>query len=248
MSQAAPETEDAKKKRLNEEGRSAIDKAETNDRLNSFYAKGDSPNNGYERHKSSNGNVTYNKVSNEGGEAYDVIYDGDNPTLSINYRNPYVIQNTVSAMDWSQRIGVGQWAATRPAYAALEPIDWTDYVPSKAVLAGTMKLGMVGVLLTAKKVSKKTLLFGGDEAAEHFAKHASGIMDVAGIKSYNLKNYISDANWIIQNGTYSSTLNGYYNFIGNGKKGALFGFVGLERGGNRITTFHVKSAKQLGIK
>ena len=44
-------------------------------------------------------------------------------------------------------------------------------------------------------------------------------------------------------------LNGYYYFIGNSSKGkALFGFVGLKNGGNYISTFHIKSASELGLK
>lgn len=91
--------------------------------------------------------------------------------------------------------------------------------------------------------------FGGDEAIGHFARHANQIMKVNKLKSYNLANYIDDANWIIQNGSYSSKLNGYYYYMGNSSKGeSLFGFVGLKNGGSTISTFHIKTAKQLGLK
>jgi hypothetical protein len=74
-------------------------------------------------------------------------------------------------------------------------------------------------------------------------------MKVTNKSAYNLKNHVDDANWIIQNGTYSSKLNGYYYFMGNGSKGqSLFGFVGMKNGGSTISTFHIKSAAQLGLK
>ena len=101
----------------------------------------------------------------------------------------------------------------------------------------------------AAKIGGNFLKFGGDEAVVHFGKHANQIMKVTGKSTYNLKNYVDDANWIIQNGTYSSKLNGYYSFMANGSKGqSLFGFVGMKNAGSTISTFHIKSAAQLGLK
>ncbi|MDO5615796.1 MAG: hypothetical protein Q4G16_06375 [Cruoricaptor ignavus] len=65
--------------------------------------------------------------------------------------------------------------------------------------------------------------------------------------SYNLKNYIEDANWIIKNGTYVPKLNGYVRLIG-GQGSAKFGFVGLNRTTGSITTFHIKTAQELAKK
>jgi hypothetical protein len=105
------------------------------------------------------------------------------------------------------------------------------------------------VNLDGAKTSTKFFKFGGDEAVEHFGKHADQIMKVTGKSAYNLINYVDDANWIIQNGTYSSKLNGYYSFMANGSQGqSLFGFVGMKNGGSTISTFHIKSAAQLGLK
>ena len=99
------------------------------------------------------------------------------------------------------------------------------------------------------ETSTNFLKFGGDEAVVHFGRHADQIMKVTGKSAYNLKNYVDDANWIIQNGTYSSNLNGYYYFMGNSSKGkSLFGFVGVKNGGSTISTFHIKTAAQLGLK
>ncbi len=104
-------------------------------------------------------------------------------------------------------------------------------------------------LFNAAKTGAKFLKFGGDEAVVHFGKHSDQIMKVTGKSAYNLKNYVDDANWIIQNGTYSSKLNGYYHYMSNAAKGeSLFGFVGMKNGGSTISTFHIKTATQLGLK
>lgn len=58
-------------------------------------------------------------------------------------------------------------------------------------------------------------------------------MKVLGKDSYSLEEYVSDANWIIKNGTYIAERNGYCYFIGNAGKGgnALFVFWGLKNNG-----------------
>lgn len=52
-----------------------------------------------------------------------------------------------------------------------------------------------------------------DGANNHFNKHAKEIMDTLGKNSYNLKEYIDDANYIIKNGQYTPELNGYVKFM-----------------------------------
>ena len=52
-----------------------------------------------------------------------------------------------------------------------------------------------------------------DGANNHFNKHAKEIMDTLGKNSYNLKEYIDDANYIIKNGQYTTELNGYVKFM-----------------------------------
>lgn len=86
-----------------------------------------------------------------------------------------------------------------------------------------------------------------DGANSHFNKHAKEIMDTLRKNSYNLKEYIDDANYIIKNGQYTPELNGYVKFMG-GKGHAKYGFVGLDRKIGRITTFHVKGIKELEKK
>jgi hypothetical protein len=117
---------------------------------------------------------------------------------------------------------------------------------------GSNSLSLLQLLRTGLKAARWSttiLKFTGDEAVQHFSSHAGQIMKVTGKTLYNLKNYIDDANWIIQNGTYSSKLNGYYHYMGNSAKGeSLFGFVGLKNAGSNISTFHIKTATQLGLK
>ena len=68
---------------------------------------------------------------------------------------------------------------------------------------------------------------------------------------YTLNDYLADANHIIQEGEFTSELNGYVKFM----KGDNYGFVGLDRNTGEITTFHIKktsflekNAPSLGIK
>lgn len=86
--------------------------------------------------------------------------------------------------------------------------------------------------------------FRGDQAVVHFDKHATQIMRATGISSYNLKNYLQDANHVIENGKYVPELNGYVRLVG-GRGDAKFAFVGLDRTSKFITTFHIKSATEL---
>jgi hypothetical protein len=72
-------------------------------------------------------------------------------------------------------------------------------------------------------------------------------MDALGKSSYNLRNYLDDANNIIKNGTYVPELNGYVRLIG-GQGSAKYGFVGMNRATGNITTFHIKTAKELSKK
>lgn len=72
-------------------------------------------------------------------------------------------------------------------------------------------------------------------------------MQALGRKSYNLRNYLDDANHVIQSGTYVKELNGYVKLIG-GPGSAKYAFVGLKNGGDNISTFHIKTASELARK
>ncbi|MFV0154511.1 RHS repeat-associated core domain-containing protein [Empedobacter falsenii] len=90
----------------------------------------------------------------------------------------------------------------------------------------------------------KVLKFGGDEAIEHFGKHGKSVMDALGKTAYNLKDYVNDANYVIQNGIFVPEKNAFVKLIG-GTGSAKYAFVGLNRSTGEITTFHIKTAKEL---
>lgn len=75
----------------------------------------------------------------------------------------------------------------------------------------------------------------------HFQKHGQEIANVLDKSDYTLGDYLSDANYIINNGQYSSDLNGYVSFMKNDN----YGFVGLDRNTGNITTFHIKKVSEL---
>jgi RHS repeat-associated protein len=89
--------------------------------------------------------------------------------------------------------------------------------------------------------------FKGDQAVIHFDKHANGIMKALNLKSYNLKDYLNDANHVIQTGTFVPELSGYVRLIG-GKGSAKYGLVGVDRTTGQITTFHIKTVSELAKK
>lgn len=80
-----------------------------------------------------------------------------------------------------------------------------------------------------------------EKLEEHFKKHSSQIAEVLGENDYTINDYLTDANYIVENGTYTPELNGYVKFM----KGDKYGFVGLDRNTGNITTFHIKSVSEL---
>ncbi|MBC1579823.1 hypothetical protein HCJ21_09945 [Listeria seeligeri] len=79
---------------------------------------------------------------------------------------------------------------------------------------------------------------------EHYGKHHKEIMDALDLKEYSINDYVNDANHVINTGKYVPVLNGYVKLVG-GKGKAKFAFVGLDRLTGEITTFHLKTVKQL---
>ncbi|EFR96965.1 conserved hypothetical protein [Listeria ivanovii FSL F6-596] len=79
---------------------------------------------------------------------------------------------------------------------------------------------------------------------EHYRKHHKEIMDALDLKKNSLGDYVNDANHVINTGKYVPELNGYVRLVG-GKGRAKFAFVGLDRTTGEITTFHLKTVKQL---
>ena len=90
-------------------------------------------------------------------------------------------------------------------------------------------------------------LFKADKAVGHFVKHKDKLMGAFGKNSYNLKDYMLDANHVINKGQYAKEMNGYIKIIGvagdNSKASAAF--VGLTKNGKYITTFHIKTIKEI---
>ncbi len=95
--------------------------------------------------------------------------------------------------------------------------------------------------------TNRNRMFKGDEAIKHFEKHGSEMMQALNRNSYNLKDYINDANYVIRNGQYVPEINGYVKFIG-GQGSVKYAFVGLDRKTGNITTLHIKSVSELSRK
>ncbi|WEZ16990.1 T7SS effector LXG polymorphic toxin [Bacillus safensis] len=139
-------------------------------------------------------------------------------------------------------------------------ISSTDQALSAASIIPMTKIVKVGKYVfrldqgkNVKRVEKTAkgagdlIKFKGDQAIIHYEKHSKEIMDAMGKNQYNIKNYLKDANHVIQKGKYVPELNGYVRLVG-GKGSAKYGFVGLDRKTGNITTFHIKSVKELSKK
>ncbi|MGA4711012.1 T7SS effector LXG polymorphic toxin [Bacillus safensis] len=139
-------------------------------------------------------------------------------------------------------------------------ISSTDRALSAASIIPITKIVKVGKYVfrldqgkNVKRVEKTAkgagdlIKFKGDQAIIHYEKHSKEIMDAMGKNQYNIKNYLKDANHVIQKGKYVPELNGYVRLVG-GKGSAKYGFVGLDRKTGNITTFHIKSVKELSKK
>ncbi|OIN56677.1 hypothetical protein BLX24_23920 [Arsenicibacter rosenii] len=131
---------------------------------------------------------------------------------------------------------VGQETAAAVVPAVEREVVYAEYAFEERMVAQEFGRGV-----------KNSLKFSGDEAIVHFGKHRKSVMDALGKTSYNLKNYLDDANFIIKNGTFVPEMNGYVRLIG-GQGSAKFGFVGLNRSTGNITTFHIKTAQELARK
>ncbi|MGL6129974.1 RHS repeat domain-containing protein [Chryseobacterium artocarpi] len=148
---------------------------------------------------------------------------------------------TTFGMGGSNLLASAGWV-TFDTYMSYQDEDTQDKV-------GKIQLAVLLLQLRKGNISgiKKFLTFNGDEAVIHFEKHGKSVMDALGNTSYNLKNYVNDANHVINTGVYIPELNGYIKLIG-GSGSAKFAFVGLNRANGNITTFHIKTAKELSKK
>ena len=105
------------------------------------------------------------------------------------------------------------------------------------------------VLNINKQITKSNIFlkFKKDSAELHFDKHASELQQAFGKSSYNLREYMLDANHTINFGTYVPELNGYVKLIG-GTGSSKAAFVGIGTSENIITTFHIKSVSEIAKK
>ena len=94
------------------------------------------------------------------------------------------------------------------------------------------------------KKTECTFKFAKNSDLVHFEKHGSSLKKAFSKTSYSISEYLSDANHVIKNGQWVPELNGYVKLIG-GKGSPKYAFVGINRTIKNITTFHVKTAKEL---
>ncbi|HEL1641122.1 TPA: hypothetical protein TXL57_002088 [Streptococcus suis] len=80
----------------------------------------------------------------------------------------------------------------------------------------------------------------------HYDKHKDEVANVLGGANYMKDQYLSDANYVIKNGTYSPDKHAYYQYAGVSETGkAKYAVVGLDRNTHEITTFHVKGITEM---
>lgn len=114
---------------------------------------------------------------------------------------------------------------------------------ARAALMIALKTGTTTPLL----LGQGTRRFVGDQAVRHFQKHSGSLMKALGKDSYNLAQYLDDANHVIRSGQWVPELNGYAKLVG-GQGSAKAAFVGVDRASGAITTFHVKTVEELASK
>ncbi|WP_313347264.1 RHS repeat-associated core domain-containing protein [Lacrimispora sp.] len=116
--------------------------------------------------------------------------------------------------------------------AAVSPAGSTGFTQARQLLQAQQ---MKTVKLAGKSFKNQALF------ENHYVKHGAEMQKALGKSSYSSANYLTDANHVIQNGTYVQELNGYVKFI----SGQKYGFVGLDRATGDITTFHIKTVSEL---
>ena len=130
----------------------------------------------------------------------------------------------------------------------------TNYAQLAKRLSGN-NIGAIGDIEQVARTASKTkqgipILFDANNAVGHFSKHSKQVMKSFGKDTYNLKEYMLDANHVIKNGQFVPELNGYVKIIGSaGNRGkAHAAFVGMKSGGKNISTFHMKSVSEIARK
>ena len=184
-----------------------------------------------------------------GGEFWDTVFD----VVSLCFSVVDVIKNPDDPWAWvglaADVVSLAVPFATGGG-SVVKAVSKADDVVDFARTAGNAG-DAIDILHDTKKAAKnigevaettvKNLDFDSAEnLLDHFTKHNSQFGDMF----TSVDEYLEGANYVINNGQYVSELNGYIRFLGNGGK-ATYAFVGLKNAGQYISTFHVKSVREL---
>ena len=115
-------------------------------------------------------------------------------------------------------------------------------ISSQQAKQSTKALDSAGRFVPTTEASKLFISF--EKSVEHFAKHSNEIRQALGKSTYTFGEYMVDANHVINTGTFIPERNAFVKIIG-GEGSAKAAFVGVEQATGAITTFHVKTVKEI---
>ena len=184
-----------------------------------------------------------------GGEFWDTVFD----VVSLCFSVADVIQNPDDPWAWVGLVADVVSLAVPFATGGgviVDAVTKADDVVDFARTAGNAE-DAIDILHDTQRVTEnigevaettvKNLNFDSAEnLLDHFTRHNSQFGDMF----TSADEYLEGANYVINNGQYVPELNGYIRFLGNGGK-ANYAFVGLKNAGQNISTFHVKSVREL---
>ncbi len=151
-----------------------------------------------------------------------------------------IIGTTVSLLGGGIIAGFGHKNNFWSGFAEFVNQEWAPSFAISMSLA-MLSFGISKVTQAIKNASPKTYNFQTEiKLEEHFLKHNKDFNNMF----KNSKEYLETANYVIKNGTYVTEMNGYVKFIGV-DGAANYAFVGMTVNGKYITTFGVRSIKNL---
>jgi hypothetical protein len=113
------------------------------------------------------------------------------------------------------------------------------------VRAGRFSEGVFDSAMYFKPTEEVFKLFtSAEKSIEHFVKHSNEVRQALGKDVYTFGEYMADANHVIKTGTFIPERNAFVKIIG-GEGSAKAAFVGVEKGTEAITTFHIKTVKEI---
>ena len=199
---------------------------------------------------------TYEGRLNEPLTLHKYIYANDNPINSIDPTGLFTMVE-IGAADSIRNILMGIHIDNGQRLIGVVLGERPD--PRDFVIQGLLGLGILASIPLATRFLKDAFIlraltqrykfFAGNEAFNHFVTHGDEVMHVLGRTSYNIKDYIEDANHVIKTGRWVPEMNGYVKIVGGSGKSAKAAFVGVRRdNANVVTTFHIKSVKEISKK